>query len=300
MSDLASALFSVVMVGHSLFGTTGPDMLDAALRATSESVQVREQIINGAPLKYNWERSDEAQGIDARMILPQGTTTDLILTEAIPLANHLEWSETEVYAQAFAGLALSANADARVFVQETWHSLKSGTGEAVEYDDGAATPWRARLARDLGEWEAIVELLRAGSPGAEARVQLIPAGQALARLDDAIAAGDVPGISAIAQVFDDDVHLNPRGHYFVSMVQYAVLTEASPVGLPFAVKNRFGEAFEGLDADMAAAFQQVALETVEAYRGGNGGRTSPATQFCQARPASRRNSCAGKAVTNSR
>jgi len=119
------------MVGHSLFGTTGPDALDAALGATSDSVQVQAQITNGAPLKYNWENSTIAQGIDARQVLPNGSTTDLILTEAIPLANHLQWSETEVYAQAFAGLALSANPDARVFVQETWHSLKSGTGEAI-------------------------------------------------------------------------------------------------------------------------------------------------------------------------
>ena len=44
MSDLASTIFSVVMVGHSLFGTTGPDMLDAALSETSAQVEVREQI----------------------------------------------------------------------------------------------------------------------------------------------------------------------------------------------------------------------------------------------------------------
>ena len=107
MSDLASAVFSVVMVGHSLFGATAPDMLEAALSATSSSVEVRAQITNGAPLKYNWDRSRDAEGIDARAVLPQGTTTDLILTEAIPLANHLKWSETGVYAQAFAGLNMT-------------------------------------------------------------------------------------------------------------------------------------------------------------------------------------------------
>ncbi|MBB3992946.1 hypothetical protein GGR95_000565 [Sulfitobacter undariae] len=268
MSDLVSIVFSVVMVGHSLFGTTGPDMLDAALDATSESVEVRAQIINGAPLKYNWENSDTAEGIDARMVLPQGTTTDLILTEAIPLANHLKWSETDLYAQAFAGLALSGMPDARVFVQETWHSLKSGTGEAVEFDEKADLPWRVRLQEDLSDWENIVAMLRGGVPDAENRVQLIPAGQALARLDDAIAAGEVPGINTINAVFDDDIHLNTVGHYFVSMVQYAVLTGASPQGLPFRVKDRYGKVFEGLDAETAAVLQSVAREAVEGYQAG--------------------------------
>jgi hypothetical protein len=263
MSDLASAIFSVVMVGHSLFGTTGPDMLEAALSETSAQVEVRAQITNGAPLRYNWDHSDEAEGIDARRALPEGTTTDLILTEAIPLANHLQWSETEIYAQAFAGLAMVANADARVFVQETWHSLKSGTGEAIEYDDKAATPWRVRLQEDLADWEGIVELLREGQPEARDRIALIPAGQGLARLDDAIVAGEVPGLSRIVDVFDDDIHLNARGHYFVSMVQYAVLTGASPEGLSHFVKDRFGQSFDGIDAEMAAAMQRVALETVE-------------------------------------
>ncbi len=266
MSDLASTIFSVVMVGHSLFGTDGPDMLNAALREASAQVEVQAQIINGSPLKYNWENSTSAEGIDARRVLPEGQTTDLILTEAIPLANHLKWSETHIYAQAFAGLALSGNADARVFVQETWHSLKSGTGEAVEYDDGAATPWRVRLQNDLAQWENIVTLLQEGQPAAADRIALIPAGQALARLDDAIAAGEIAGLRSIADVFSDDIHLNDRGHYFVSLVQYTVLTGASPEGLPHVVKDRFGDTFEAIDLNMAVAMQRVALEAVTAYQ----------------------------------
>ncbi len=268
MSDLASAAFYVVMVGHSLFGTTGPGMLESALQATTPGARVEAQIINGAPLKYNWDHSGEAQGIDARSILPQGATTDLILTEAIPLANHLAWSETGVYAQAFAGLALSGRADARVFVQETWHSLKSGTGAQIDYDDKAATPWHLRLQEDLADWEGIVSMLRAGVADGAARVQLIPVGQALARLDDAIAAGQVPGLGGIDAVFADDIHLNGLGHYFVSMVQYATLTGASPEGLPHRVSDGSGKPVPGLDAELAAVLQRVAQSAVEAYRSG--------------------------------
>ena len=104
-----SKLFAVLMVGHSLFGTDGPDMLQEALRTGQGEGTVTAQIINGAPLKYNWENSDTAEGVDARAVLPMGATTHLILTEALPLENHIKWSESSLFAQAFARLALSAN-----------------------------------------------------------------------------------------------------------------------------------------------------------------------------------------------
>lgn len=265
MSDLASAVFSVVMVGHSLFGSTGPDMLHAALSARVEAVEVQAQIINGAPLKYNWEQSRSAEGIDAREVLPTGQATDLILTEAIPLANHLQWSETGVYAQAFAELARAANPEARVWVQEGWHSLNSGTGVAVPHDDNAETPWRVRLQDDLGAWEDIVADLR-GS-GETQSAQLIPAGQALGALSDAIDADDVPKLDRIADVFDDDIHLNALGHYFVSMVQFAALTGSEPTGLPHVIEDRYGATVNAADPAQAAVLQRIAAKAVADYRG---------------------------------
>lgn len=266
MSTLGVAL-SIVMVGHSLFGTDGPDMLQEALRAGTGEGAVRAQIINGAPLRYNWETSDKAEGIDARAVLPEGATTDLILTEAIPLENHTKWSDTEVYAQAFAGLAISANPQARVFIQETWHSLNSGTGVAVPYDDKADIPWRTRLDQDLPRWEEIVAQVAAANRSETATVALIPAGQAMARLYDEIAADRVPGLDRITALFADDIHLNDTGHYFVSMVQYAVLTGQDPLGLPTDFSNRWGKAFDTPDPDLARALQRVAWEAVQAYGG---------------------------------
>ncbi|QFT60476.1 hypothetical protein FIU94_16725 [Sulfitobacter sp. THAF37] len=258
---------SVVMVGHSLFGSDGPDMLQEALRAGTGQGTVRAQIINGAPLKYNWDESANAEGIDARSVLPEGETTHLILTEAIPLANHLEWSETYVYAQAFAGLAASANPDAHIYVQETWHSLKSGTGEPVENDEGAGTPWRVRLDQDLPAWQEIVAQVAAVTRDDRTVVGLIPAGQAMARLYDEIAAERIPGLTDISALFADDIHLNDTGHYFVAMVQYATLTGQDPLGLPVDFHDRWGQPFDTPDEDLARALQRVAFEAVQAYGG---------------------------------
>ena len=266
MSGLGAAL-SILMVGHSLFGPTGPRMLEQALLAGTGAGQVQAQIINGAPLRYNWDESASAEGVDAREVLPQGGITDLILTEAIPLENHLKWSDTEIYAQAFAGLAEAANPEVRIFVQETWHSLKSGTGVAVEYDDKDDIPWRTRIDEDLPAWEGIVDQIRAGKRSPAAQVGLIPAGQAMARLSDEIAAGRVPGLTGIAQVFADDIHLNDTGHYFVAMVQYATLTGLDPLGLPRDFTDRFGKAFDTPDEDLARELQRVAFAAVQAYGG---------------------------------
>ena len=264
--SLIDTAFAVLMVGHSLFGNDGPDMLEQALSYGQGEGTVRAQIINGAPLKYNWDNAAAAEGVNAREELPKGQTTHLILTEALPLANHVQWSDTNAMALAFAGLATDAVPDAQIFVQETWHSLNSGTGAAIEHDAGADIPWRARLDQDLPLWEGIVDAIKADSAQGAGRVALIPAGQAMGLLHDQIAAGAV-ALPAIDALFADDIHLNDLGHYFVAMVQYAVLTGQDPTGLPPAFNDRYGAPFEAPDADLARDLQRVAWQAVVDYGG---------------------------------
>ncbi|WP_370401075.1 hypothetical protein [Sulfitobacter sp. JB4-11] len=264
--NLAGLTLSVLMVGHSLFGKDGPNMLQEALRAGTGAGEVRAQIINGAPLKYNWDNSDTAEGVDARAVLPAGGVDHLILTEAVPLLNHTTWSDTEVYAQAFFGLAAAANPRVQVYVQETWHSLRSGTGAEVEFDDGADVPWRDRLAADLAVWEGIVAAVAAGNAYPDASITLIPAGQAMALLHDEIAADRVPGLADITPLFSDDIHLSHMGHYFVAMVQYAVITGQNPLGLPTDFSDRFGAAFDLPEADLARDLQRIAWAAVVEYQ----------------------------------
>lgn len=264
-------IFSIMMVGHSLFGQDGPDMLAAALQAGGATAQVQAQIINGAPLKYNWNKSDEAEGADARAVLPMGKTTHLILTEAIPLADQVQWNDSDQFASAFAGLSLDANREAQVYLQETWHSLNIGTGPAaraldgtdIDIEDGTAVSWRLHLDRDFGVWNGIVEAMRRDRPDDADRIHLIPAGQAMGRLSDAIAGGSVPGVDGIEAFFADDIHLNDLGHYFVAMVQYGVLSGQSPEGLPAAFNDRWGAPFDAPDVALAARLQEIAWEAMQ-------------------------------------
>lgn len=256
---------SVVMVGHSLFGPDNPQMLEQLLD-TRAAAAVEAQIINGAPLNYNWQHSGSAEGVDSRERLRRPADA-VIVTEAIPLANHLKWSDTNGAVTRLYELARAANPDVDFYLQETWHSLDSGTGAAVPFDDGADVPWRQRLEQDLPRWQAVVDEVNATTGG---DVKLLPAGQAMARLDDAIRAGTMPGLSSIRDVFADDIHPNATGFYFLALLQYAVLTGDDPAGLPHRLADRWGKPYPAPPPGLAERLQDIAWAAAQ----GDGVRTA--------------------------
>ena len=255
----------VLFVGHSLVSWTLPDMLRDAARGAGGRGRVDAQIINGAPLAWSWEHSAEAEGVDARAVLPRGDYEILVLTEAVPLDNHLRWSDTNGYAKRFYDLAADANPNARVHLYESWHDIRSGAGVDIEYDDGDGVPWRTRIDQDLPKWESVVDHVNAERAPGQPEMLLVPAGQAMARMHDEIARGAVPGLGSIAELFSDDIHPNDLGFYFVAMVHYAALYGRSPAGLKRALRSRHGTPYAAPSAALAAAMQRIAWETVCAY-----------------------------------
>ena len=249
-------LTALVMIGHSLIGPDNPRMLQQLLAAGQDNRPVVEyQVINGAPLRYNWEHADKAQGINARERLAKGPVDAVIVTEAIPLANHLRWSDTEGSVENFYTLAAQSNPYVTLYLQEGWHSLLSGTGAEVPFDNGGDVAWRERLDNDLPRWQGVVDKVRATTGG---DIRLLPTGQALGRLADAIQTGTVPGLQDIRDVFSDDIHPNDIGFYYLALVQYAVLTGNSPEGLPRVLKTEWGTAYKAPSAELAQRLQEIA------------------------------------------
>ncbi|MES2665273.1 MAG: hypothetical protein V4712_04185 [Pseudomonadota bacterium] len=253
--SLLALLADILFVGHSLVGPTLPTLVEAGLLQMGQPGVVQAQIINGAPLRYNWDNSANAEGVDARAVLATGKVDALILTEAIPLAGHVQFNDTAGRIAAFAGLAREANPDVRVYLYETWHSLASGSGVAVPDDPGGGVPWRQRITDDLALWASVA------GPG----VQIIPAGQAMGLLADEIAAGRVPGITSIRDMFSDDIHPNGKGLYFVALVHLAVLTGKSPEGLPPKLTRAWPSRDAVLTDEQAAVLQRVAWAAVQAF-----------------------------------
>ncbi|TXI00236.1 MAG: hypothetical protein E6Q73_08950 [Pseudorhodobacter sp.] len=259
-----SFLADVLMVGHSLFGGNTALLTEGALREMVGPSVVETQIINGSSLAYNWDNSANAEGVDARARLAARPADVLILTEAIPVAGHIQWSDTAGNVAKFAGLAREANPEVRVYLFEGWPS-RSPDGSPKD-DPDAKLPWRERLVKDLPLWQG------AAGDG----VSIIPAGQALALLDDEIAAGRVPGIDSLDAVFSDDIHLNGKGQYFAAMVIAGAVAGKSPEGLPAKLTRAWVSRDAHLTEDQATALQRVAWQALQAYVPAKGTAAPPA------------------------
>ncbi|MGL6212077.1 MAG: hypothetical protein ACRC14_19805 [Paracoccaceae bacterium] len=257
--SLFSLLTDILFVGHSLVGPNLPPLLAATLRAMNEEVTVEAQVINGASLAYNWDHSTEAQGVDARARLATGKPDVLILTEASPLIQHVEWSRTAELAAQWAALGTQTNPETRVYLYETWPSLLSGTATPPDGDPAGTLPWRDRITADLILWEDT-----AARASATTKVGLIPTGQALGLLSDEIEAGRIPDLTSIQDLFTDDIHPNDRGLYFLAMVHAAAITGRSPEGLPAKLTRAWTSREAMMSDDLALALQRVAFAAVVA------------------------------------
>jgi len=243
----------VLYVGHSLVSPTLPQMISDLVADSGGSAQF--QVINGAPLIWNWEHSNEAQGVDARAVLPKGDTEVLVIAEGGPILDHATWSDSSAYALLWRDLAVSSNANARVYLYEIWPSFEV---------EPVVAAWHDRIANERAIFEGIVDHVNAErSAGPE--MHIIPGGQALARMQEEIEAGRVPGLVDIRDLFADDIHLNYIGFYYMAMVHYAVIYSRSPEGLPHQLSDGRGGSFEAPSRELATRMQELAWEVVRSY-----------------------------------
>lgn len=253
--QLTAELLSVFYIGHSLVSPTLPEMVQSALDGSVEY-----QIMNGAPLQNQWEEAASVQGQPARDWLPAHKVDALVLTERVPLAATVEWHDSVGYLRKFLDAGFAGNPQMQPYLYETWHEL-SGDGA-----DGYA-PYLAQIRENLAIWQDLATKASQGNPAGAAKVQIIPAGQGMIRLQAAVAEGQVPGASNLRDFFEDDIHPNNAGFYYVAMIHYAALTQKSPEGLPARLMGRHGP-YPAVPAEQASALQKLAWQTVQGYAEG--------------------------------
>ena len=101
-------------------------------------------------------------------------------------------------------------------------------------------------------------------------VQLIPAGRVLARVVDAVEAGQIQGFDELGDLFLDEIHANRYGQFIVATTHAAIHTRRDPRDFDIDVITRYGSSYwneeyaRPSDA-VASAFLQVVYESVPVH-----------------------------------
>lgn len=272
---LFTLIFTLVMVaanaqtnktfflGHSLLNFHVPNMVQKLSDAGSNTFSYKVNIGIGANLKTHYTKAYSSQGDEWDTTLNKARFENFIITEAVPLKGHLQWSGTYQYADSLYKFAKIANPNIQYYIYETWHCKNSGKPEGCEWDGDDGINWRNRLTVDLPLWEGIADSVNLLNTKP---MLVIPAGQGLARLHDSMVAGKVPGYTMAEELFTDDIHLINTGYYFVACVMYSVIHKKSPVGLPNRLTDEWGTQYDVYPtAEQAFMFQKIAWETVCDY-----------------------------------
>lgn len=249
---------NAILIGHSLVGKDMPTMLNGMNEDLGHTGNFDYQVIIGSPLKFNWENGhqDFVEGVNAREALTTGEYGVLVMTEAVPLDPHIEWSDPAGNALNYLNVAYDANPDVQSYFYATWHGF--------DFYEGDLAAWREGLDAFSPKWEGIVDDVNAGRPEGSKEMLLIPADQAMANLYDAIEAGEVPGVDNIRYFFQDDIHLNAFGLQFISGVHHTTIYGTNPEDLPTVMKGEYGN-YPSPPQDVIDAMHKVILETALEY-----------------------------------
>jgi hypothetical protein len=164
--------------------------------------------------------------------------------------------------------AMTQNPNVQLWVYQQWPApsdyvdcFTGGGWTRGDWQPEPPTSWEDGVATHLAYQEAVRSALVSLHPDAPPPY-IVPGGLALVALKHAIEGGEVPGMTdfftTLFQSGGTDIHMSEAGAYFISLVFYGCMFQASPEGLP-------NEAGAALDAEQAATLQRIAWDTVVNY-----------------------------------
>lgn len=256
---------NVFHLGHSLVNRDMPAML---AQLAPKGHRYDSQLGWGTTLQAHWGDAP-INGFQAENAHPRfrpaheavesGDYDAIVLTEMVEIRDAIRWFDSPRYLAQWAGKALAARPDVRLYLYETWHKLDDPEG------------WLERIDRDHDRYwlrEVLGPALRQLPDTAQ--IHLIPAGPVLAAFVRAVEAqGGVGNVRDRNDLFArgedgtvDVIHLNDLGNYLVALAHFAVLYHASPVGLPHALLRADGSRATAPEARTAALMQELAEAVV--------------------------------------
>jgi hypothetical protein len=244
------ASLRVFYTGHS-FHMFVPERVAKMAKAAEimEYATAGQQGLGGSRVEQHWTLPDDRN--QAKKALQAG------MIDVFTMAPNVKMPDAGI--DRFAALALEHNPKIRLLVQESWvpwDYLEKRIGDNAQRDETDL----ARLRADQQKWrEQMEEQVTAinEQAGREAAT-IVPAGEAVVRLRELVAAGKAPGVMKQSELFTD-----PIGHgkgpilVLTAYCNFACISGRSPVGL------KVNE--PGVGEELNELLQRLAWETVTAY-----------------------------------
>jgi len=226
---------------HSYFLPIPPILTEMATAGGyPDQVMVGSDYIGGSKSLQHWNVPDATN--KAKAALLAGQTDVLILTPVYLPDDGIE---------KFAKLGVEHNPDIRVTVMEFWipfdvynptiydHNYQPIPGEPplmpkpAKVDHNAATVDGLRKMHEYYFQTMDAYLEKVNKDLGKQVIYVVPMGQAVLALREKVIAGQAPGITAQAELFNDDLgHPGPAMQALEAYCHYAVIYRKSPVGLP--------------------------------------------------------------------
>ncbi|GAB4109955.1 MAG: hypothetical protein Kow00105_18680 [Phycisphaeraceae bacterium] len=130
-------------------------------------------------------------------------------------------------------LIQSANDPGVVYLYETWPTLVEGTTLAERWHEPQSTDPSAAFVRSKAHMDWLYDTLTSDPELSGVTFRVIPAVDALIRVEEQILGGQVAGVSQTADLYRDTIHMNNLGRYVAANSVIATLFGQSTMNFPF-------------------------------------------------------------------
>jgi len=185
---------------------------------------------------------------------PNEVYDTLIITERHDIIDTIIFEYTTSLLRHYHDRLLDGNPKGETFLYHSWWYM--------DFND--IQEWIDHETLAVKSWECVAEKvnLTLANDGLPRAVDNVPASWALVNLVEKILDDQVPGFTGtdtnkMDLLFNDNVHLNTEGIFFMSAVSYASLLKSSPEGISVPAE---------IDANTGQALLQIAWEVVSAYQ----------------------------------
>ncbi len=248
----------VYFIGNSVTDTIKYDGLEQLAAERGRQLTWGRHMIPGAPLQWIWSHPEDGfhQAPFGRYPAAlAGHSWDVLCLQ--PFDRHIDGQEGDVaMTRNFVRAALPASPALQVYIYARW-PRKDQDGQ-LDY----ARQW---LRTYTGQWDSTNETrdfferlavsVQKELPDLKQPVRIIPVGHVMHELDRRMQRREVPGLSHIGQVYQDQIHLNNVGSYIVACTFYATLYGDSPVGLST-------KSYDPIDPRLAKVIQETVWKVV--------------------------------------